>query len=123
MQGNTFPGQHIKSLDFSITKIFRIYLLDDCDLSQISSCAAFYQRDISCQTHPVYMVTSRYRDKNCVTFLIIWDCKHIEMNKKKSLGAFENTSIIQSIHYQHKLSEELHIVVGAVKIIKIHTGC
>lgn len=47
------------------------YLFDDCDLSQVSSGAALYQRNISCQTHPVYMVTSRYRDKSCVTFLII----------------------------------------------------
>lgn len=30
------------------------------------------------------------------------------------LRSGEDTSVIQSIHHQHELSEELHIVVGAI---------
>lgn len=41
-------------------KKYRCYLLDDRDLSQVSSSATLYQRDISCQTHPVDMVTGSW---------------------------------------------------------------
>lgn len=47
------------------------YLLDNCDLSQVTSCATLYERDISCQTHPVHMVAGSYRDKKSLIFLII----------------------------------------------------
>lgn len=58
------------------------YLLDDCDLSQVSSRATLYQRDVCCQAHPVHMVTRRYRDRKCFIFLIIWMGWHLGVTKK-----------------------------------------
>lgn len=39
------------------------YLLYHCDLTQVSSRATLYQRYVCCQTHPVHVVTGRYRDR------------------------------------------------------------
>ena len=38
----------------------RDYLFDDRDLSEVSSCAALYKRDVCCQAHPIHMITSGY---------------------------------------------------------------
>lgn len=36
-----------------------VYLFDDCDLPEVPSCAALYERDVCCQAHPVDVITSR----------------------------------------------------------------
>ena len=88
-----------------------MHLLDDCDLSQVPSSAALYQRDVRCQTHPVHMVTGRCGDTKCFIFFIISTCWQSGVLRSREYY----TSVIQSIHHQHELPEELHVVVRAVR--------
>lgn len=52
----------------------RLYLFDNSYLSQVSCCAALYQRNVSCQTHPVHMITGRYGDTKCFILIISTFC-------------------------------------------------
>lgn len=57
--------------------MFMLYLLDDSDLSQVSSRATLYQRDVCCQTHPVHMVTGSYGERKFLLFFLILMCWHV----------------------------------------------
>lgn len=46
------------------------YLFDDCDLSEVSSCATLDERDVCCQAHPIHMITSGYGGKWCLVSVI-----------------------------------------------------